>query len=153
MKPPVGRVKLSEKAKYQMITLKRRTKIDSWNVLARWGFCRSLAEKGVPSSVPLILDSNIEMLWSVFGGEIGDILILALCQRCKNDGIELSPENLAYQFKLHLHRGVGYLAGDPSIKNIENMCFSALTRTSTPTVAPKDLVEEFKDFLENLNAD
>ncbi|WP_077953634.1 DndE family protein [Salmonella enterica] len=44
----IEHVRLSEKAKQQLITLKRRTGIDNWNVLCRWAFCLSLAEKAVP---------------------------------------------------------------------------------------------------------
>jgi DNA sulfur modification protein DndE len=57
----------------------------------------------------------------VFGGEFADILLLALKQRCYNDGISTDKETLARQFRLHLHRGIGYLAGDPNIKKIEDL--------------------------------
>ncbi|WP_435947067.1 DndE family protein [Dryocola sp. BD586] len=33
----IDNVRLSEKAKQQLITLKRRTGIENWNVLCRWG--------------------------------------------------------------------------------------------------------------------
>ncbi|GAA6623608.1 DNA sulfur modification protein DndE [Scytonema sp. NUACC26] len=121
MEPPIDRIKLSQTAKEQLIKLKRSTKIENWNVLCRWGFCRSLAEPTPPSPVPIPTDSNVEMTWSVFGGEMSDILLLALKQRCYNDGFGTSKETLAIQFRLHLHRGIGYLAGDPSIKKIEDL--------------------------------
>ncbi|TAG66806.1 MAG: DUF1832 domain-containing protein, partial [Oscillatoriales cyanobacterium] len=49
MEPPVDRICLSQTAKDQLSKLKRSTKIDRWNVLCRWGFCRSLAEPSIPS--------------------------------------------------------------------------------------------------------
>jgi DNA sulfur modification protein DndE len=121
MEPPVNSIKLSQTAKDQLVKLKRSTKIDRWNVLCRWAFFRSLAEAAPPSLVPLPADSNLEMSWQVFGGDLSDISILALRQRCHQDGLTLTPEILAQQFRLHLHRGIGYLAGDPSLRKIEDL--------------------------------
>ncbi|AFZ12402.1 MAG TPA: DNA sulfur modification protein DndE [Oculatellaceae cyanobacterium] len=121
MEPPINTIKLSQTAKDQLTKLKRFTKIDQWNILCRWAFCRSLAEPTIPSPVPIITDSNVEMTWRVFGGELADILIIALKQRCHNDGLGTDKETLATQFRLHLHRGIGYLAGDQTIKKIEDL--------------------------------
>jgi DNA sulfur modification protein DndE len=121
MEPPVNNIKLSQTAKDQLVKLKRSTKIEQWNILCRWAFCRSLAEAAPPSVVPIPADSNLEMTWRVFGGDFSDILILALRQRCYGDRLELSPEVWAEQFRLHLHRGIGYLAGDPHLRKIEHL--------------------------------
>jgi DNA sulfur modification protein DndE len=121
MEPPINNIKVSQAAKDQLIKLKRVTKIDQWNILCRWAFCRSLAENAPPSIVPIPADSNLEMTWKVFGGEIGDILILALKQRCDRDGLDTAPETLSQQFRLHLHRGIAYLAGDPNLKKVEDL--------------------------------
>lgn len=126
MEPPIDRIKLSQSAKDQLTKLKRNTKIDQWNILCRWAFCRSLAEPSIPSPVPIPQDSNVEMTWRVFGGDIADILLIALKQRCHNDGLPLDKETLATQFRLHLHRGIGYLAGDQSIKKIEDLIAVAM---------------------------
>jgi DNA sulfur modification protein DndE len=104
MEPPIDRIGLSQTAKERLIKLKRITKIDNWNILCRWGFCRSLAEPSIPSPVPIPADSNVEMSWQVFGGEIADALLIALKQRVYNDGLETDKETLAQQFRLHLHR-------------------------------------------------
>ncbi|MGB3557386.1 MAG: DNA sulfur modification protein DndE [Geitlerinemataceae cyanobacterium] len=121
MEPPIDRIKLSQTAKDQLTKLKRITKVEQWNILCRWAFCRSLAETASPSPVPLRLDSNVEIAWRVFGGEIADILALALKQRCHNDGLGTDPDTLKTQFNLHLHRGIGYLAGDPDLESIEKL--------------------------------
>lgn len=129
MEPPIDRIRLSQTAKEQLLKLKRSTKIDQWNILCRWAFCRSLSEPSIPSPVPLPADSNVELTWRVFGGEISDMLLIALKQRCYNDGLRLDKETLASQFRLHLHRGIGYLAGDQNIKKIED--FVALAQPKT----------------------
>ncbi len=129
MEPPVERVRISQAAKDQLIKLKRVNKIDQWNILCRWAFCRSLAETTSPSPVAIPADSNVEMTWQVFGGEIADILLLTLKQRCHNDGLPTDKETLATQFRLHLHRGIGYLGGDPSIKTIDHLIEKAFEST------------------------
>jgi DNA sulfur modification protein DndE len=121
MEPPVERIRLSQMAKDQLVKLKRYTKIDQWNILCRWAFCYSLAESTPPSPIPLKLDSNLEMSWPVFSGKMGDVLIVALKQRCRNDGLDTDPETLSQQFLLHLHRGIGYLAGNPRLKRIDDL--------------------------------
>ncbi len=121
MESPIERIKLSQTAKDQLTKLKRSTKIDQWNILCRWAFCRSLAEPTAPSPVPIPQDSNVEMSMARFWWRNLRILLLALKQRCHNDGLGTDKETLAIQFRLHLHRGIGYLAGDPNIKKIEDL--------------------------------
>ena len=128
MEPPIDRITLSQSAKDQLLKLRRNTKIDQWNILCRWAFCRSLAEPTIPSPVPIPANSNVELTWKVFGGEMSDILIIALKQRCHNDGFPLDKETRATQFRLHLHRGIGYLAGDPNIKKIEDLIAVAFSK-------------------------
>jgi DNA sulfur modification protein DndE len=128
MEPPIERFKLSQTAKDQLTKLKRSTKIDQWNILCRWAFCRSLAEPSIPSPVPIPTDSNVELTWRVFGGEMSELLIIALKQRCHNDGLTIDKETLANQFRLHLHRGIGYLAGDTNIKKIEDLITVAINK-------------------------
>ena len=121
LEPPVNSIKLSQTAKDQLTKLKRSTKIEQWNILCRWAFFRSLAEAAPPSIIPIPADSNLELTWKVFGGELADISVLALKQRCHQDDLEITPEILSQQFRLHLHRGIGYLAGDFNIRKIEDL--------------------------------
>lgn len=130
MEPPVDRVRISQAAKDQLIKLKRVTKIDQWNILCRWAFCRSLAEPTPPSPVAIPADSNVEMTWPVFGGTIGDMLVVALKQRCHNDNLTLDYDVFATQFRLHLHRGIGYIAADSDIKKIEDLAATTVAEKS-----------------------
>ncbi|HEY9768364.1 MAG TPA: DNA sulfur modification protein DndE [Coleofasciculaceae cyanobacterium] len=121
MDNPLERVRISKTAEDQLVKLKRSTKVKQWNILCRWALCRSLAEPSVPSPVPIKTNSNVEIAWNVFGGEIADILLIALKQRCHQDGLGTDKDTLKEQFTLHLHRGIGYLAGDNQIEQIEDL--------------------------------
>jgi DNA sulfur modification protein DndE len=107
-------VRISEKAKRQLINVKRKSGIEHWNVLCRWAFCLSLAEKTPPSPAKIPLDSNVEMSWRTFGGEHHELYLALLKHRCYTDNKDLNEENLTRQFKLHLHRGIGMLASNKS---------------------------------------
>lgn len=114
----IEHIKLSQQAKDQLIKLKRLTGIQNWNVLCRWAFCVSLAEPSIPSPAKIPADSSVEMTWKIFGGANHEIYYALLKERCHRDGLGTENEILATQFRLHLHRGIGYLVADKQIKNI-----------------------------------
>lgn len=118
---PIEHIRISQTAKDQLITLKRRTNITQWNVLCRWALCRSFAEPAAPPNVKLVTDSNVEMNWRTFAGPYGEVLWAMLRQRCHTDGLPLDDDTLAQQFRLHLHRGIGYLAGDRNLRTIADL--------------------------------
>jgi DNA sulfur modification protein DndE len=130
MESPVQRLQFSQTAKDQLIKLKRVTKIDQWNILCRWALCRSLAEDYAPADVPIPSDSNLEMSWQTFGGEFCEILLIALIQWCIDHNLPPNKETLARQLRLHVHRGIGYLAGDPNLKAIEHLVNIPVKNTS-----------------------
>lgn len=123
----IEHIRLSQTARDQLVTLKRRTGIAHWNVLCRWALCRSLAEPAIPPEVKLVLDSNVEMSWRVFAGDQGDLYWALLRFRCYTDGFKLDEETLVQQFRLHLHRGIGYLVGDPRVTSVSGLARVALT--------------------------
>jgi DNA sulfur modification protein DndE len=104
-------VRVSEKARQQLISLKRKTGIQNWNVLCRWAFCLSLAERSVPPREEIPSDSSVEMSWRVFTGGLEDVYWGLLVVRANRDGISSEREKLVECFRLHLHRGISYLHG------------------------------------------
>jgi DNA sulfur modification protein DndE len=114
-------IRLSQQSKDQLIKIKRHTGIEHWNVLCRWAFCLSLSEPSVPPPAKIPSDSNVEMTWKVFGGQYQEIFTVLLKERCLEDGLETDPDTLAHQFRLHLHRGISYLAGQRNLKSIRNL--------------------------------
>ncbi|GAB40091.1 DNA sulfur modification protein DndE [Gordonia sputi] len=118
---PIEHIRVSQAARDQLATLKRRTGISNWNVLCRWAFCRSLGEEAPPPNIKLTLDSNLEMSWRTFSGDHGEIYWSLLRQRCINDRLPHDEESLDQQFRLHLHRGIGYLVGDPRVIDVAGL--------------------------------
>lgn len=123
---PPEHVRLSKPAKDQLMTLKRRTGVEHWNVLCRFALCRSLAEPSTPPQTKMATDSNVEMTWKVFAGIYGDELWALVRQRCHTDGLPIDEETVTTQFRLHLHRGVGYLVGDERTKTLTGLFQLAL---------------------------
>ena len=122
----VEHIRLSQKAKDQLIKLKRNTGIEHWNVLCRWAFCLSLSEASVPRVAKIPSDSNVEMSWKVFGGRHAEIYVALLKERCEGDGLGSGADVLAQQFRLHLHRGIAYLAGERKLRRIEDLVGSVV---------------------------
>ena len=114
-------IRLSSQAKEQLIRLKTRTGIQQWNILCRWGFSLSLAEPTPPTPIEIPADSNVEMTWTVFGGDCHELYFALLMERCVHDGLDTSLETLTRQFRLHLHRGIGYLATPNKIRSISDL--------------------------------
>jgi DNA sulfur modification protein DndE len=127
----IKQIKLSNQAKEQLIRLKTRTGIQHWNVLCRWAFCLSLKQPTPPSPIDAPVDSNVEMSWQVFGGEASDIYLALLKERCFLDGLETTDEVLNRQFRLHLHRGIGYLATPQAVRTIADLVRLASNQTGS----------------------
>ncbi len=121
MSAPPENIRLSSQARDYLLKLKRNTGIKNWNTLCRWAFCTSLAEPSLPPAAKIPADSNVEMSWKVFGGMHSELYLALLKQRCHRDGVPLDDEAVAQQFRLHLHRGIGYLAADKRIRDVATL--------------------------------
>ena len=117
----IEHVRLSQRSKDQLVKLKRVTGIRHWNILCRWALCVSLSEQSVPSNSQIPADSNVEMSWKVFGGAYADLYLALMKERCIRDGLGCDSEIVAQQFRLHLHRGISYLAGNRELRKIDDL--------------------------------
>ncbi len=125
------RIVLSNQAKDQLARLKGKTGIKNWNVLCRWALCLSLREPSPPADINIPADSNVEMSWETFAGEYQELYRALVIQRCINDGLGTDPETLARQFRLHLHRGISYLAMTNFIKSPYDLIGLAVKDTTS----------------------
>jgi DNA sulfur modification protein DndE len=117
----IKQIRLSSQAKEQLIRLKTRTGIQNWNVLCRWALCVSLREPTPPSPIEIPADSNVEMSWHVFGGEYHELYLALVKERCQRDGLGGGDEVVARQFRLHLHRGISYLATPGAVRSAADL--------------------------------
>ncbi|SEF62340.1 DNA sulfur modification protein DndE [Butyrivibrio sp. Su6] len=122
----VKQIKLSNASKDKLGRLKGKTGIKNWNILCRWALCFSLSENTVPTDVPIVADSNVEMSWYTFGGEYSDIYEALIIAWCKKMDLPTDEETLAKYFKLHLERGIAYLCGTNFIKNLDDLLMLSL---------------------------
>jgi DNA sulfur modification protein DndE len=106
MHPPLEHIRLSLEARDELIKLKRIIRIDQWNIFCRWAFCLSMADRSRIPNRKIAADSNVEMSWKVFAGQHEDAYLALLLHRCHIDGIEPTPENLAFHLRAHIHRGI-----------------------------------------------
>jgi len=128
----IKQVRLSNQAKEQLIRLKTRTGVQNWNVLCRWALCLSLREATPPSPIDVPADSNVEMSWHVFGGEHHELYLALVKERCERDGLGSDNEVVARHFRLHLHRGIGYLATPGSVRSIADLVRLAASGDPAP---------------------
>lgn len=130
MQPIVKRLRFSEKTRYQIINIKTKTQIPTYAAICRWGICYSLAQNTVPSPIPQVFDSNLEITWSTFVGNTGAIIPAAVIQFCHQHNLPLDSESIERQFELHLARGISYLVG-LKLSGIEELVGLALVDRST----------------------
>jgi DNA sulfur modification protein DndE len=114
-------VRLSQRGKEQLIKLKRVTGIKQWNILCRWALCVSLADPTPPLVRQIATDSNVEMTWKTFAGNHGDLYLAFLRHRCLHEAGHTGTTDLGHTLAMHLHRGIGVLAGDPRLQTIEGL--------------------------------
>ncbi len=117
----IKQIKLTNVSKDRLGRLKGKTGIKNWNVLCRWALCYSLSENTMPTDIPIVADSNVEMSWYTFGGEYSDIYDAIMVTWCKKMGLPTDEETLAKYFKLHIERGIAHLSGTNFIKNLDDL--------------------------------
>ncbi|MFG3495705.1 DNA sulfur modification protein DndE [Streptomyces sp. NPDC047928] len=114
-------IRLSQTAKDQLGWLKRNTGLTQWNELCRWGLALSLRDPSTPLVRDITTDSNVEISWKTFAGPYGDVYLSLLKQRCAKDGEEPTDAAVSKALLIHLHRGIGYLAGRQDLRSIQDL--------------------------------
>ena len=117
----IKQVRVSQQSKDQLSRLKGKTGIKNWNVLCRWALCYSLSEKTVPTDIPIVADSNLEMSWYTFGGDYYELYEALVKAWSTEMGLGVDDETVAKYFKLNLERGISHLCGTGFIKSIDDL--------------------------------
>lgn len=134
MKPPLSRFRVSVRARDRLLTLKRRTGIEHWNVLCRWAFIRSVCTDSRPDAVADSPESNVELSWQLFAGEYSDVYCALLAMRAARDGIGPQDDEMGRYFRLHVERGIAMLLGTT---DIVSLCHGAETAPVLEERAPR----------------
>ena len=109
MKIEIDRVRISATGRQQLIQIKRRTKIDQFNIICRHALVMSLEENSIPPVEQYEMAGGVEIDWKVFCGGETNLYYNLLVMRCLADGKEVNADNLKNTLTTHLHRGLGYL--------------------------------------------
>jgi len=112
-------VKLSDRARNQLITVKKRTGVANWNIICRWAFLLSLKDKSKPALEKIEFNGAIEMTWRTFAGNNDKLFLALLMKRLKEDGIALDKGTVNDYFKTYLHRGISFLTDSKRKKLID----------------------------------
>ena len=105
----IDRVKLSASAKQQLITLKRRTGIEHYNVICRHALCASLANDSRIPPENVQFSGGIEIDWRTFAGEAEATYLNLLIARALMDEGDCSAATVRNTLSSHVHRGLSYL--------------------------------------------
>lgn len=117
----IKQVRLSQQSKEQLSRLKAKTGIKNWNILCRWALAYSLSEKTLPTDLPIVADSNLEMSWYTFGGEYYEIYEALIKAWCLQMHLPTDDETVSKYFRLNLERGIAYLCGTGFIKSTDDL--------------------------------
>ena len=112
-------IKLSESAKNQLITIRKRTSVEYWNIICRWGFLAAIKDSDKVTYENIITDSNVEMTWRTFAGQYEKLYMALLIKELKKQGIEINKKNVNDYFRIYLHNGISILM-NPKLKNISD---------------------------------
>ncbi len=119
MKPPVDQIRLSKKAREQLIRLKRFTGIEHWNVLCRWAFCASLSDATTPPLLDQEKAGAVELSWRVFAGDASDVCS-ALYYYWYRKNCSSDDADHAELIRRHIQRGLGIMES-MKMGKIENL--------------------------------
>lgn len=142
-------VRFSKETKNQLIRLKRKTGIPTFNVLCRWAFCHSLTDtennvshnRPVPTeTVDTILektasdstqpDKELEIDWRVLSGSYSEVMIAILKQNCLENGLTTDVETMNEHLKHLIENGIKHLVADESLKTIDDLFAIAINSNS-----------------------
>lgn len=107
---PPKTVRITEAGKASLSRIKKQSGILHWNTLCRLALARSLADPAPPASLTLGTGSALDIDWSTFAGDWGDLLWALLLARLAEEGATMDAATAHERLRQHLHRGIHQLA-------------------------------------------
>lgn len=101
----LNRLRISQQVSGRLSILKARTGLTP-NILCRIGFCLSLNDPTNPDPRDYSDDTEKEINRHTLTGQWDPLFVALIKERCHRDGLSLSNEALAEQFRAHVNRGV-----------------------------------------------
>jgi DNA sulfur modification protein DndE len=114
----LNRLKVCQEVSSKLSHLKSRTGLNP-NILCRIGFCLSLNDPTVPDPEDYPSDSDREIDRHTLTGQWDMFFVAMILERCKQDGIDLTEDEVAARFRAHVNRGVILLF--KRIRNIHDL--------------------------------
>lgn len=118
MAPP-RTVRITNRGKDQLITIKRRTGLEHWNVICRWALALSLKEETAPPLLDQSGDSNVEMSWDVFTGGQRNLWQAVVIQRFLEE--PGGHDSFAGFVRAHIHRGIQMMSAQGQFTHIDDV--------------------------------
>ena len=112
-------IRITNRGRDQLITIKRRTGLEHWNVISRWALALSLRENTAPPKIDQSGDSSVEMAWEVLGGSNRDLWHAVCVQRFSEE--PGTHENMSQFIRAHIHRGIQMMAAQGQSESIGQM--------------------------------
>jgi DNA sulfur modification protein DndE len=106
----VERIRLTAAAKNQLVSLKRKTNIEHYNVLCRHAFCLSIANPSIPPNEEFNFSGGIDIDWRVFTGGHDSLYLNVLLLRMHKDGHPIDDATVRQMLAQHVHRGLSYMS-------------------------------------------
>lgn len=114
----LNRLKVTEQVSNRLSLLKGRTGLTP-NILCRIGFTLSLNDFTIPNPDDYPPNSDREIDRHTLTGPWDRLFVALIKERCKQDGLPLTDEALADQFRAHVNRGVLLLF--KRVKNLNDL--------------------------------
>ena len=99
----IDSIRLSNTEKELLVRVKRKTGIDSWNIICRWALLMGLAQKELSTRVSAEKRDAIEIRWETFSGKNKAIFEAVTLIKYK----ELSNKNISLFDFIHNQLEVG----------------------------------------------
>ena len=114
----LNRLKVTEQVSHYLSLLKGRTGLTP-NILCRIGFTLSLNDYTIPNPDDYPTDGDREIDRHTLTGPWDRLFVALIKERCKQDGLPLTDDALADQFRAHVNRGVLLLF--KQVKNLNDL--------------------------------